>query len=37
MKGNMDLLVKWKSYEEMPWETMEVVKVDDPVTLEKYV
>ena len=36
-KGNLDLLVKCQGYEDTTWEPMEVIKVDNPVTLEKYV
>ena len=35
-KGKLYLLVKWKGCEEMTWEPMDVVKVNNPVTLSKY-
>ena len=35
-KGKIDVLLKWAGYEEPTWEPMEVIKVDDPVTLAKY-
>ena len=33
----MDLLVKWKGYEEIKWDPVEVIKVDKPVKISKYV
>ena len=33
-KGKVDVLIKWKGYEEPTWEPMEAIKKDDPVTLE---
>ncbi len=35
-KGRMDLLIKWTGYEEPTWEPMEVIKIDDPVTVANY-
>ena len=32
----MDLLVKWQGYEEIKWQPMEVIKLDDHVTSAKY-
>ena len=33
-KKNLYSLVKWQGYEEMTWEPMYFIKLDDPVTLK---
>ena len=35
-KGKIDVLIGWKGEFEPTWEPMEVIKVDDPVTLATY-
>ena len=35
-KGRIYVVVKWEGYDEPTWETMEVIKKDDPLTLAKY-
>ena len=35
-KGKIDLLIKWTGYEDPTWEPLEVIKVDDPITVAKY-
>ena len=35
-KGKIDVLVKWKDYDEPSWEPLEIIKEDDPVTLAEY-
>ena len=34
--GKIDLLLKWKGYEDPTWEPLEVIKADDPITVAKY-
>jgi hypothetical protein len=35
-KGQMEVLIKWKDYEEPTWEPMSIIKEDDPITLAQY-
>ena len=35
-KGKIDLKIKWTGYAEPTWEPMEVIKIDDPVSVAKY-
>ena len=35
-KGQLEVLVKWKDYDEPSWEPMQVIREDDPITLANY-
>ena len=35
-KGKIDVQTKWVGYDQPTWEPVEVIMIDDPVTLAKY-
>ena len=35
-KGKVELLVKWRDYDEPSWEPLEIIREDDPLSVAYY-